>query len=88
MNCKWCNKELNGANDYQLVGFCDLHCRIKGGDSDKIDLAAEIGASPNVVIIMENPPVVIPEVIVQAPVVEDVIPTAEEFFSKSVLKVQ
>ncbi len=84
MNCKWCNKKLNGANDYQLVGFCDAGCRMKGGESDKIDLVAEIDAAPRVLIVHENPPVVIPKKKVKKEVAQDVIPT--NFFSNKVLK--
>ena len=86
MNCKWCNNILNGANDYQLVGFCNASCRMHGGDSDKVDLVAEIDASPRVLIKHENPPVVIKEKKVKKQIVPDVIPSIEHFFSKSALK--
>lgn len=84
MNCKWCNKDLNGANDYQLLGYCNAGCRMKGGDCDKIDLVAEIDAAPNVVVVMKDPPAVVPKRKIKKPPAQDVIP--KDFFAKSVLK--
>ena len=86
MNCKWCNKELNGANDYHLVEFCDIHCRMLGGDSDKIDLNAEVSAAPRVVIDLPNPPIVVRVPNIEQLPPQDVIPSLEDFFSKPSLK--
>ncbi len=88
MKCKWCNNKLNGANEYQLLGYCNVGCRMRGGDSDKIDLEAEKSAAPNVVIVHENPPVVVQEKKIKKQKPQDVIPSLDSFFSKKVLKDQ
>lgn len=87
MNCKWCNKLLNGANDYQQLGFCNIQCRMLGGDSDKIDLEAELFASPRVVVEVPSPPVVVQPKRPRKPKPNDVIPSLDEFF-KSTFKGQ
>lgn len=86
MNCKWCNNKLNGANDFQQLGFCNANCRMRGGDSDKIDMEAEIYATPNIVVVHENPKPVVKQKKEKKPKPQDVIPSLDEFFKKSGLK--
>lgn len=85
MNCKWCNKEMNGANDYQLAGFCNVNCRHKGGDSDKINLEAEKNAAPNVIVPTPQP-VVEKKPKIKKPKPQEIVPKLEDFFAKSTLK--